>query len=244
MNRSAPLLVIAALAWMGVSGCGDPGEGDPASASSAAAPASVAADPPEASTDPAASADPGAAANVAAEGFPQGQTTPEGVACDMARAFINRDAALWRQSCYPASASKAEYAAFLDEMASQMEKVSAMSPEQAKQAGGPKQIGTVYAARNLSRNGPASYGYAAMQLTEVKFVDVVAPTWEGTDFLARTLVVQRERDGKWYAIPRPDLFPLLSEGLNEEQDSQEVWAPPQSPPSSSEAAGQGEETGG
>ncbi len=232
MNRSGLLLVIATLSAVGISGCEGSKERDLAQASlEPAAPAGSTAAPDSAGLAP--------AADLAADGFPQGQTTPEGVACDMARAFINRDAALWRQTCYPASANNGEYAAFLNEIAGQMEKLSALPPEQAQEAGGPKQIGTVYAARNLSRNGPASYGYAVMQLTGVKFVDVVAPTWEGTDFLARTLVVQRERDGKWYAIPRPDLFPMLAEGLNEEADSQQEWSSTASPPPAlqAEAAG-------
>ena len=35
----------------------------------------------------------------AADGFPAGHDTPEGVACDLARAFIKHDAALFTNTC-------------------------------------------------------------------------------------------------------------------------------------------------
>jgi len=36
---------------------------------------------------------------VSADGFPSGNATPEGAACDLARAFIKTDAELFKKSC-------------------------------------------------------------------------------------------------------------------------------------------------
>ncbi|MBL4591152.1 MAG: hypothetical protein JKY96_04255, partial [Phycisphaerales bacterium] len=88
--------------------------------------------------------------------------------------------------------------------------------------GGPKEITNVFKARNLTANGPASYGFASMGLLDVQFVDVVVVMWDGTKFTNRTLVLQAS-DKNWYAMPRPDLFPLLSIGLNSETDSVTAW---------------------
>lgn len=167
-----------------------------------------------------------AAPGVAADGFPTGQETAEGVACDMARAFINADGVLFKKVCYPQPAGTEagkQYNAFIDEMVAEMARAKTMPKEQ---AGGPKEIAKVYRARNLSRSGPASFGYAVMRLIEVKFVDVDTPLWTGRDYQNRTLVVQDEDSKVWYAIPRPDLFPMLSTGLNGEADSTELWKPP------------------
>jgi hypothetical protein len=85
---------------------------------------------------------------------------------------------------------------------------------------GPKAIIKVFVARHLSRNGPASYGYAAFGFQDVMFVDVVALLHGGNRTLNRTLVV-RDKDGHWYVHPVPSVSPLLSVGLNEEAPSKE-----------------------
>ncbi len=54
--------------------------------------------------------------DVAADGFPTGQETPEGAACELARAFINRDDVLFSRTCIRVLAKdteKDEYANFL-----------------------------------------------------------------------------------------------------------------------------------
>ena len=52
----------------------------------------------------------------------------------------------------------------------------------------PKEIGKVFAARYLSKNGPASYGFAVLGLDEVMFVDVGAFLHDDSRFLNRTMV--------------------------------------------------------
>jgi hypothetical protein len=172
------------------------------------------------------------AKGLAPDGFPTGQESAEGVACDLARAFITVDSELFRKVCYaitPGTPDRDAYNNFLDDMVLNMDKLRPMSQEQRLRAGmngGPKAIANVFKARNLSKDGPASFGFAAMRMTEVQFVDVSTPTWDGRNYTNRTLVVQDEGSKLWYAIPRPDLFPLLSVGLNEESDSTQLWKPP------------------
>jgi len=87
----------------------------------------------------------------------------------------------------------------------------------------PHTIKRVFAARHLSRNGPASYGYAPFDLQEVLFVDVDVILNDGASYVKRTLVIQA-RDGRWYAHPKPDLSPLLSMGLDNETPSIKIVA--------------------
>lgn len=155
---------------------------------------------------------------VAADGFPSGHGTPEGAACDLARAFINRDPALFTNTCirlYSSGESRAAYAAFLTN------RVAMIKTEAAKKEpspGGPRSIGKVFAARHLSADGPASYGYAAFGFQDVMFVDVGVFLQDGNRVMNRTLVI-KDGDGKWYVHPAPKVSPLLSEGLNDESDS-------------------------
>ncbi|MCU1285170.1 MAG: hypothetical protein JWO13_1520 [Acidobacteriales bacterium] len=54
---------------------------------------------------------------VMGDGFPTGQETPEGVASDFARAFIQQDDALYRRLCIPslgAAKVRSEYLKFFD----------------------------------------------------------------------------------------------------------------------------------
>ncbi|MBO6514294.1 MAG: hypothetical protein JJ974_10055 [Phycisphaerales bacterium] len=155
------------------------------------------------------------------DGYPTGQSTPEGAACDLARSFIQPDGALFQSVClsWPHGQSGEAYTEFINNMGTKMD---SMQGKNIADFGGPKQITAVYKARYLSRSGPGSFGFAVMDLHDVMFVDVVAETWEDSTFLSRTLVVQKSNK-KWYAMPRPDLFPLLSAGLNEESDSTTLW---------------------
>jgi hypothetical protein len=157
---------------------------------------------------------------VAADGFPAGHDTPEGVACDLARAFIKRDTSLFINKCiklYAEGKGPGDYAKFLQST------VDSMKEEAAKKEpspGGPKSIGKVFAARHLSKNGPASYGYAAFGFQDIMFVDVGAFLYNGERSLNRTLVI-KDRDGKWYAHPLPTAGSgLLAVGLNDEGPSE------------------------
>src|SRR5579864_5624239 len=54
---------------------------------------------------------------VASDGFPTGQSTPEGAASDLARAFITRDAERFRSVCvrpWGAGQARTDYSAYLD----------------------------------------------------------------------------------------------------------------------------------
>ena len=139
---------------------------------------------------------------VAADGLPSGHDTPEGVACDLARAFIKCDTTLFMNTCirlYAGDKGPDDYAKFLQSTIEDMKKESA---KKEPSAGGPKSIGKVFAARHLSRNGPASYGYATFGFQDVMFVDIGAFLHSGERSITRTLVI-KDRDGKWYAHPLP-----------------------------------------
>jgi hypothetical protein len=155
---------------------------------------------------------------VATDGFPTGQDTPEGVAADFTRAFINTDAALFSGSCirpYGGDQVRDAYSNFLHGVVESMKYETQKKLVSAKN---PKKIGKVFAARHLSANGPASYGQAAFDFQDIMFVDVGVFLQNGEPALNRTLVV-KDRDGKWYVHPAPNISPLLSSGLNEEKAS-------------------------
>jgi hypothetical protein len=152
------------------------------------------------------------------DGFPSGHNTPEGAACDLARAFIRRDAKLFESTCikpFGGGKSRAEYAAFL-KATGQSIKAEARRKEPSPE--GPKSIGKVFAARHLSLSGPASYGHANFEFQDVMFVDVGVTRHDGKRALNRTLVI-KDKEGNWYVHPQPGAHPLLSAGLNDEDDS-------------------------
>ncbi len=160
---------------------------------------------------------------VAADGFPAGHDTPEGVACDLARAFIRRDTALFKESCirlYVKGDGSKEYADFLQNTADSMKTEAA---QKEPSPNGPKALGKVFAARHLSKDGPASYGYAVFGFQDVMFVDVGAYLYNGEPSFNRTLVI-KDKDGKWYVDPLPSAAPLLSLGLNDEAASTQDFA--------------------
>ena len=107
------------------------------------------------------------------------------------------------------------YEEFLKNVAASMEveaKKDAPSP------GGPKTLAKLFAARHLSKNGPASAGYAMHDFQDIMFVDVGVALVSGKKSLNRTLVI-KTNDGKWYAHPAPHTASLLSVGLNDEDPS-------------------------
>jgi hypothetical protein len=151
------------------------------------------------------------------DGFPSGHDTPEGAACDLARAFIKCDDSLFTKTCvrlYAGGTGPESYAQFLQDT------VKAIKEAGKKDAhGGPTSIGKVFAARHFSKDGPASYGYSAFGFQDVMFVDVGVFLQNDQHALNRTLVV-KDKDGHWYVHPMPDASPLLSVGLNDESPSE------------------------
>ena len=79
------------------------------------------------------------------------------------------------------------------------------------------------AARHLSKNGPVSYGYASFAFDDVMFVDVEVLLGNGKQLLRRTMAI-KDRDGKWYVHPVPDVSPLLSSGLYDETASVQLFS--------------------
>ncbi len=160
-------------------------------------------------------------ASLADDGYPIGTATPEGAACDLARAFIRRDAALFEQTTLPpfgGGESRTQYESFLADTK------SAILEESKRTAGrGPREISKVFVARSLSNSGPASYAYAAFNFADVKFVDVAVILYGGRIATNRTLVVM-DNAGRWRVHPAPDIHPLLSAGLNQESPSTEEVA--------------------
>jgi hypothetical protein len=155
---------------------------------------------------------------VAPDGFPSGHGTPEGASCDLARAFIRRDAVLFTNTCirvYSGGKSGADYAAFLKSA------IAGMRAEAAKKTpspDSPKAIGKVFAARHLSRTAPVTYGRSTFKFQDITFVDVGVFLHNDGHSLFRTLVI-KDSNGRWYAHPAPALAPSLSTGLNDEPKS-------------------------
>ena len=136
----------------------------------------------------------------------------------MARAFIERNDNLFASTSirlYGGGTGREAYAKFLQET---IESIKAEAARQAPSPQGPKNIGKVYAARHLSKSGPVSYGYAAFGFEDIMFVDVGVSLQNGERAMNRTMVI-KDRDGKWYVHPAPDVSPLLSDGLNDEGNS-------------------------
>ena len=158
---------------------------------------------------------------VANDGFPTGQDTPEGAAVDLTRAFIRQDAAQFRQTCirpYGAGSVRADYVEYLDGVAAHFRKDTRDQSSE-----NPRRILRVFAARHLSADGPASYGYAIFNFQEVMFVDVEVALNNGKKLIRRTLVIE-DQDKRWYAHPVPDVSPLLCYGLYQESPSTRRFA--------------------
>jgi hypothetical protein len=160
---------------------------------------------------------------VEADGLPGGHGTPEGAACDLARSFINRDERLFSSTSirlYGGGKGREAYAKFLQET---VQSIKAEAAKKEPSSQGPRSIGKVFAARHLSKSGPASYGYATFGFEDIMFVDIGVYLNNGERAMNRTLVI-KDRDGKWYVHPDPSASPLLSDGLNEEKASVEDLA--------------------
>ena len=150
--------------------------------------------------------------------LPNNQQTPEGAAVLMAKAFIEADSALWKSIQSPKLMRNEELSAFVKEITKQMEEVKKLDPQKRP---GPVKILEVRKKGYLSQNGPNSYAYAALNFRDIGFVDVVVADRTGRTTKNRTFVCQ-EKDLKWYVLPRPDLFPLLTSGINDEPVPDEI----------------------
>lgn len=162
---------------------------------------------------------------IADDGFPTGHTTPEAAASDLVRAIIKADPDLLREASLQLpsdSESTRKYNAFLDQTESELREAPGSLVPQLASA---QNITAVYKARPLSAPGPTSYAFTVLNLRDVRFVDIESQMHDGTTITNRTLVVQTALDKSWFAIARPDFFPLLSEGLDDEPESTELWAP-------------------
>lgn len=160
--------------------------------------------------------------SVAGAALPSGQDSPEGAAVDFARAFVDHDAALFRRVCIRDHAEGDAAKALAELRQSVVEGLAAMSEGTSPHPDAPAKVEKIFAFRNLSRNGPASYGFAAFGFQNLGFVDVLAKTHAGDQITTRTMVI-KDRDGKWYVHPAPEISPLLSTGLNDEPDSTEEF---------------------
>ena len=156
--------------------------------------------------------------------FPAGSKTPEGVACDLARAFINHDKALFLSKIVAGEPSQKEYQQFKVDITKAMAKDKAAKTPSPY---GPQSIVTCYAARHMTKEGPVSAGYALYGYLDVMFVDVKVKLVNGQTRLNRTLVIQDSKK-RWYVHPRPDLASVLSTGLNNESASTIEWQPTKS----------------
>ena len=156
---------------------------------------------------------------VEADGFPSGQDTPEGTAADFARAFINFDVKLFKAICLPLRGGGTPNDAYSKFLHKKADELRAEAKKKAHSGMGPKTIAKLYAMKHMTDHGQASYAYAAFDLYDIAFVDVLVTRIDGTVSPLRTMVVQNKR-GKWFVDPAPGLDPLLSGGLNEEAHSE------------------------
>ncbi len=161
---------------------------------------------------------------VAADGFPGGHDTPEGVACDLARAFIKHDVVLFTNTCiHPFGVSETfgtNYQTFLKSV------IQSMKEEAAKKepsAGAPKAITKVFAARHLSTRGPDSLAYAIFDFRGVMFVDLKTMRFNG-DIAPYRIFVIKKNDNRWYVYTTPTADSLLSAGLNSETESKQDFS--------------------
>lgn len=158
----------------------------------------------------------------AADAFPTGADTPEGAACDFARAFIRNDVTLLLATCIePFGTPEAEraYHRFLEIMTVQLRLDATHSdPPSPTDL---KAIGKCFAARHLlGEKPPAAFGFQ-----DVMFVDVSAILQNGGTQLCRTLVI-KNRLGRWRVDPQPEQTPELSGGLDDESPSTQEFSTP------------------
>ena len=157
---------------------------------------------------------------IAEDGFPTGQETPEGAACDAIRAFGNCDHEAWLsllvRPIYGDGDQNQEYEKFKNFKVEEAKKYAQRSDR-------PKvRLVKVFKSRSFSTNGPVSAAFALLDFQDNQFVDMHVQIGENVHQMRYQMLL--DQDDKWYFNPRPDLSsPLVSMGLNEEEDSTEEW---------------------
>jgi hypothetical protein len=163
-----------------------------------------------------------ASIRLADDGFPCGSDTPEGVVCDLARAFIHHDPVPFLETClkpYGDPTVRRSYEEYLQSVVSRMKAEADLSEPSPL---GLQSIEACFAARHPSDAGPVSYGQTALGFEDVMFVDVKLNLQNGKSQTCRTLVIKQKN--RWSVHPRPDLSPLLITGVSEETASSENFA--------------------
>ena len=161
-------------------------------------------------------------------GFPTGTATPEGVAADLVRAFINRDPRLFNNAreirlCEGSDDPGRYYAAFLERASfatgSKTFNIHTLPNPL-------KRISKVFVARSFGPHDKDAKAYSDLNLRLAfldaqKFVDVVAVDSDGTEFLHRTIVV-KQIGGAWFAVPPLSERHWTGENLREYSPSTEA----------------------
>lgn len=156
--------------------------------------------------------------------LPSGNSTPEGAAVDLARAFIQSDAATFRALCWNAGGKPPQhYQRFIESVARDIEDAKKLG----RQVGGASfSISKVFKARDCRLKDSAFLECCtAFGVLDVRLVDIETPLW-GRACRIRTLVVRQQSDQRWYVILWPDAFRALAIELYAEPDSTELWRPP------------------
>ncbi len=162
----------------------------------------------------------------AADGFPAGHATPEGVACDLARAFIADDAALFTTTCLPAygeASLQDTYKDFLHGVIESLFENPAPSSSTPLPTD-PKSIAKVFAARHLTPP-PArpSMARVAFDFQDVMFVDVDAQLTNGEHATQPHAGHPRQRR-PMVRGPRAGSLPAAGDGLDDESASTQDFA--------------------
>lgn len=159
------------------------------------------------------------ASDTAKEEFPSGGSTPEGIACDLARAVYikpNREALVAASiGHYGGPDINYKYDAAMVGLFEYIRLNQSAENSEGKSSG---ELEKLYRSRSLNKKGSASYGYAVYNFHDIKFVDVQIKLPNKGSIIYRVLVVKNQ-NGKWSAHPCPHVDPLLCEGLSEEKPS-------------------------
>lgn len=147
-------------------------------------------------------------------GSAENAVSAEKAAMVFVEGLIEKEGEIVRAACLKPYGSK-QYDDGLNDFVSMVESAASQNPSP---PGAPKSIKKVFAARHLSSDGPASYGYAAFGYRDVVFVDIAMLRNDEQETMYRILVVQ-DSSGAWYVHPLPDIAPLLSTGLWDESPS-------------------------
>ncbi|WP_345322174.1 hypothetical protein [Novipirellula rosea] len=142
---------------------------------------------------------------VGKNGFPTGNSTPEGAATDLVRAFIDRDfdrfnAARTKNSCEGRNDPHNYYAAFLQHTTLIGDTGQTAQPDSLNE---PDRISRVYKARYLPHDelelDIRTHWIAIYGRSDRSLVDVAVSNEAGDEFLHRTIVYKATTNGKWYA---------------------------------------------